>query len=122
MRFCASPSRAAAVRAGRASGARPRRLTSSLAIRPVPRIPASSWSRSALAEPTDAGADEALLLDMRGYIAECAYSNVFVVRGGALLTPALEAGILPGITRATVLELARAGGIAVSETSLEPAV
>jgi branched-chain amino acid aminotransferase len=76
----------------------------------------------ALAEATDAGADEALLLDMRGYIAECAYSNVFFVRGGALLTPALEAGILPGITRAAVLELARADGITVRETSLEPSV
>ena len=76
----------------------------------------------ALAEAMDAGADEALLLDLRGCIAECAYSNVFFVRGAALLTPALDAGILPGITRAAVLELARAEGIAISETSLEPAV
>jgi branched-chain amino acid aminotransferase len=76
----------------------------------------------ALAEAMDADADEALLLDMRGYIAECAYSNVFFVRGNDLLTPALEAGILPGITRAAVLELARADGITVRETSLEPSV
>ena len=76
----------------------------------------------ALAEAMDAGADEALLLDLRGCIAECAYSNVFFVRGARLLTPGLDAGILPGITRATVLELARAGGIAISETSLEAAV
>jgi branched-chain amino acid aminotransferase len=76
----------------------------------------------ALAQAMDAGADEALLLDMRGYIAECAYSNIFFARNQVLLTPELEGGILPGITRAAVLELARGRDIAIQETSLEPAV
>jgi branched-chain amino acid aminotransferase len=76
----------------------------------------------ALAEAADADADEALLLDMRGYIAECAYSNVFFVTSKALLTPAVDAGILPGITRAAVLELAHRHRIAVRETSLEPSI
>jgi len=76
----------------------------------------------ALAEATDAGADEALLLDSRGAIAECAYSNVFFVRDVVLLTPELEGGILPGITRAAVLELAHAHGITVEEASIEPGI
>jgi len=76
----------------------------------------------ALAEATEAGADEALLLDMRGCIAECAYSNIFFVSDSALLTPALDAGILPGITRAAVLELARGRGIEVRETAIEPSI
>ena len=53
-----------------------------------------------------AGADEAILLNTRGEVAEGAASNVFVVRGGTLLTPPIDAGALPGIARATVLELA----------------
>ena len=76
----------------------------------------------ALAEAMDAGADEALLLDMRGCVAECAYSNVFFMNHGALLTPGVDAGILPGITRAAVLELARSHDIAIREAPLEPAV
>jgi branched-chain amino acid aminotransferase len=74
----------------------------------------------ALAQAQDAGADEALLLDLRGQVAECAYSNVFFVRAGELFTPAIDSGILPGITRATVLELARAAGIRVHATNIDP--
>jgi branched-subunit amino acid aminotransferase/4-amino-4-deoxychorismate lyase len=76
----------------------------------------------ALAQAHDAGADEALLLDMRGLIAEAAYSNVFFVRDARLITPALESGILPGITRAAVLEIAREHGVAVQEGDIEPAM
>jgi len=76
----------------------------------------------ALAQAHDAGAEEALLLDMRGLIAEGAYSNVFFVRGDRLLTPALESGILPGITRGAVLEIAREHGVPMHEGDVEPAV
>ena len=61
---------------------------------------------------------EPVLLNSRGLVAEGATSNVFAVRGGTLLTPPLEDGILEGITRALVLELARGAGIPVSEASL----
>ncbi len=54
-----------------------------------------------------AGYDEALLLDDLGNVAEGTGENIFVVRDGELLTPGLESPILPGITRQTVLTLAR---------------
>ena len=57
-------------------------------------------------EAEDAGLDEALLLNERDFVAEGSISNVFFVEHGALLTPSLESGILPGITREAVLELA----------------
>ncbi|MBI4953568.1 MAG: aminotransferase class IV [Myxococcales bacterium] len=59
------------------------------------------------------GADEALIVDREGRVVESTTSNVFAVEGGALVTPALEAGILAGVTRALVLELARAEGLVV---------
>jgi branched-chain amino acid aminotransferase group I len=71
-------------------------------------------------EARRSGAGEALLLNTRGFIAEGATSNVFLVRDGALLTPAVEAGALPGITRQTVLELAGEGGVAVEEADVSP--
>jgi branched-chain amino acid aminotransferase len=52
------------------------------------------------------GLDEALLLDDRGCLAEGGNSNVFFVRDGGLVTPSLASGILPGITREVVIELA----------------
>jgi branched-subunit amino acid aminotransferase/4-amino-4-deoxychorismate lyase len=55
----------------------------------------------------DAGFDEALLLNSRGYIAECSRANIFLVKDGELLTPSLDCGCLGGITRAAVLDLAR---------------
>ena len=64
------------------------------------------------------GAGEALLLNTRGSIAEGATSNVFLARDGTLLTPAVEAGALPGITRQTVLELAAEDGVAAGEADV----
>jgi len=57
-------------------------------------------------EAENAGLDEALLLNERGSIAEGSISNVFFVARGELVTPSVESGILPGITREAVLELA----------------
>lgn len=65
-----------------------------------------------------AGADTALLLNTRGLVAEASTANVFAVRGGTLLTPPLDDGALPGVTRGAVLELAAAAGIAAREESL----
>lgn len=61
----------------------------------------------ALKRAKAAGAHEALILDAAGRVVEGTTSNVFLVRGGALVTPPEEAGILLGITRAHVVELAR---------------
>lgn len=59
------------------------------------------------------GALEALIVDARGLVLEGGSSNVFLVVGGVLVTPDVSAGILPGITRAHLLELAAALGIGV---------
>ncbi|MFC6724367.1 aminotransferase class IV, partial [Halobium palmae] len=60
-------------------------------------------------------ADEALVLDDDGYVAEGATSNVFLVDGDALHTPSLDGPVLPGVTRSVVLDLAREEGIPVNE-------
>lgn len=65
-----------------------------------------------------AGAEEALLVDAEGRVLEGATSNVFVVRAGRLSTPPLSLGILAGITRAHVLELARELRLEVEERPL----
>jgi branched-chain amino acid aminotransferase len=67
------------------------------------------------------GGEEALMCNYRGELAECAQSNVFLVRDGILLTPPSEAGLLEGITRAFVLELGRREGVDVREETLFPA-
>lgn len=65
-------------------------------------------------EANDNGYDEALMLDQNGYVAEGTGENLFVMRDGIALTPPL-ANILPGITRATVMEILRHEGIEVRE-------
>jgi branched-chain amino acid aminotransferase len=64
-----------------------------------------------------AGYDEALLLDANGHVSEGSGENVFIVERGRLFTPPLSSGILPGITRDTVMTLAREEGIDVEERS-----
>jgi branched-subunit amino acid aminotransferase/4-amino-4-deoxychorismate lyase len=64
-------------------------------------------------------ADEALLVAADGEVLEGAASNVFVVRGGQVITPPLGSGILPGITRALVLERCGALGIPAAEARLD---
>jgi len=66
------------------------------------------------------GADEALLLSTDGRLAEATTANVFLVKNGALATPDLATGILDGLTRADVLRLARAEGLAVEERAIDP--
>lgn len=70
-------------------------------------------------EAKDLGYDEALLLDIDGYVAEGPGANVFIQQDEALHTPALGS-ILPGITRATVLEICEAKGIEVIERKISP--
>jgi len=66
-----------------------------------------------------AGADEAVCLNEKDLLAEASMSNIFVVAGGILRTPGLESGILPGITRQVVLELASQMGINCLEGDIE---
>jgi len=73
----------------------------------------------ALREARARGAEEPVLSNLEGFIAEGASTNVFVVKDGALLTPPLSAGILAGITREVLLELAGSLGIPRRETALE---
>jgi len=76
----------------------------------------------ALREARSKGADEVILLNLAGEITEAAVSNVAFVRGGAVVTPPLSAGILAGITRSLVLQrVAREAGLAVSEEPVLPA-
>ncbi len=69
-------------------------------------------------EAKKAGADEALFLNDKGFLAEASMSNVFLVSGGILKTPKEENGILPGITRETVLEIASQLDISAAEQDI----
>ncbi len=69
-------------------------------------------------EGLQAGCIEALMLNHKGEVAECTGDNIFLVRQGRLLTPPADAGILEGITRGAVIELAREAGIPVAEIPL----
>ncbi len=66
-------------------------------------------------EGQDVAAAETLLLNTQGFLAEGSRTNVFFVKGGVLRTPSLDCGILEGITRRVVLELAREAGIPTEE-------
>jgi branched-chain amino acid aminotransferase len=70
-------------------------------------------------EAKDLGFDEALLLDVAGFIAEGPGANIFFEQDGVLHTPQLGS-ILPGITRATVLEICSELGIEVIERQIKP--
>lgn len=65
-----------------------------------------------------AGADEALMLNDEGNVAECTADNVFVVKHGQIFTPPVTAGALRGITRAVVFEIAAELGVKVRETNI----
>lgn len=68
-----------------------------------------------LREAQKAGVGEVILLNTRGEVAEAATANVFIVHGGEIVTPALDSGCLPGVTRELVMQRARRAGIQVSE-------
>ena len=91
------------------------------ALNPV--IKSNNLLNNALAmqEAYRRGADEALMLNQAGEVAECSQSNIFIVRAGAALTPPISAGLLPGVTRELVLELASQIGVPAREARLMPA-
>ena len=85
-----------------------------------PRIKSLNYLNNIMAklEGLQAGCVEALMLNHKGEVAECTGDNVFVIRSGSLLTPPPDAGILEGITRGAVMDLAHAAGIACHEATL----
>lgn len=87
-----------------------------------PRIKSLNYLNHILArmEATHAGADEAILLNSAGRIAEGSADNIFIVKKNELLTPPVIEGALDGITRQVVLELAEKLGIKFRETPLAP--
>jgi len=85
-----------------------------------PRIKSLNYLNNILAkiEGTDAGTLEALMLNHKGEVAECTGDNIFIVKRGVLMTPPTDAGILDGITRRVVIELAEAAGIPFRECNM----
>lgn len=90
---------------------------------PLSRLKTCNYLDCILAkeEARAAGTDEALMLNTAGNVAEATAWNVFAVCGGTLLTPPPSEGLLPGITRARVLELAAEHDVAAREAALRPA-
>jgi branched-chain amino acid aminotransferase len=85
-----------------------------------PRAKTGNYLNNVLAlhEARRAGADDAIMLNDRGEVTEATTANLYAVRGGAISTPPLEAGILKGTTRDRILALARREGIEARERSL----
>jgi branched-chain amino acid aminotransferase len=85
-----------------------------------PRVKSLNYLPHILAkiEGTQAGADEVLMLDSQGSVAEGSGQNIFVVKKGRILTPPPYAGILKGVTRDVIIELATKAGYDVAESML----
>ena len=85
-----------------------------------PLIKSNNLLNNALAmqEAVRRGAFEGVMRNYRGELAECTQSNLFVVKDGVALTPPLDAGLLPGITRAFLFEIAAEAGILMREAVL----
>jgi branched-chain amino acid aminotransferase len=82
-----------------------------------PRVKSLNYLNNILAkiEATRAGVPEAIMLNHLGEVAECTADNIFLVKHGKIRTPPLNSGILEGVTRNTVIELAQAAGYKVEE-------
>ena len=87
-----------------------------------PLIKANNLLNNALAmqEANRRGGEEGLMCNYRGELSECSQANFFMVRGGEVLTPPSEAGLLEGITRAFIFELGEACGVTVRDQVLFP--
>jgi branched-chain amino acid aminotransferase group I len=84
---------------------------------PLSRLKSTCYMDNILARTAAraAGYDEAIFLNEQGYLAEGSTTNVFLVSRGELITPCFESGVLPGITRAAVLQMARTSNIKATE-------
>jgi len=88
---------------------------------PLSRLKSTCYMENILARMAarTAGCDEAILLNEQGYLAEGSTTNIFLASNNELITPSLESGVLPGITREVVLEMARAANIKTLERQVE---
>jgi len=82
-----------------------------------PRIKSLNYLNNIMAkmEAIRAGVQEAIMLNLQGYVAECTGDNIFLVNGDELLTPPVHVGALPGITRQAVMDLAPGLGLRLRE-------
>ncbi|MBN1643662.1 MAG: aminotransferase class IV [Dehalococcoidales bacterium] len=89
-------------------------------LSPVTYMKSANTMESMLArrESRERGADEALFLNEKGVLTEASGSNIFLVKDGVLITPRFESGILPGVTRVVIFELANSLGIKVKEKNV----
>jgi branched-chain amino acid aminotransferase len=87
-----------------------------------PAIKSNNLLNNALAmqEALRSGADEALMVNQAGAVVECSQSNFFIVQDGRLRTAPLMSGLLPGITRAWVIDMARDLGVQTDEIDYSP--
>ena len=85
-----------------------------------PKVKSLNYLNNILAriEANHAGCDEALMLNTEGHVSEGSVDNIFIVGDGVLTTPPLEDGMLEGITRAIVIDVATAAGIPCEQVSL----
>ena len=85
-----------------------------------PQVKSLNYLNNVMAkvEALQAGAEEGLILNDLGLVAECTGDNIFVIRDGFITTPPITAGALPGITRAAVIDIARELGIPLAERDL----
>ena len=85
-----------------------------------PRVKSLNYLNNILAkiEAIRAGCLEAIMLNHKGEVGECTADNLFVVKNGVLKTPSADAGILEGITRDVVIDLAKKAGIPFTEATL----
>ncbi len=84
----------------------------------VPRVKSLNYLNNIYAkiEANLVGAPEAIMLNAEGYVAEATGDNIFIVKDGVLITPPTYVGILEGVTRNTVMDIARNKGIPVKES------
>jgi branched-chain amino acid aminotransferase group I len=98
-----------------------------LPYRQSPRLPATlvktfSFINTIIArmEAKSSGCHEGIMVNTDGFIAECTVSNIFMIRGSRLQTPSLQSGLLPGVTRQAVLELAAGRRMQPEEGTFTP--
>ena len=96
-------------------------------VRPSPHVPTTSMKTFnflnniiAKMEAKASGFNEGILVNTDGFVTEGTVSNIFMVKGNSILTPSREAGLLPGVTRQVILELAEAKQIENEEANITP--
>ena len=85
-----------------------------------PQVKSLNYLNNVMAkvEAIQAGAEEGLMLNERGLVAECTGDNIFIIRDGTILTPPISAGALDGITRKAVFDIAASLGIPMREAEI----